>query len=175
MTQYVLFFRAINVGGKNQLSMKVLKPLLQENGCSDVQTYLQTGNVVFSCQESNRDKLNTNLVELLSEAFGFTPDILLLTPEQLISAYQSCPYIVEAGNTSHFYFCFTAPQLNAEKIAKYQAESEQYQLIDNVFYLHAPDGVGRSKLVKNIDGCLGVQNTGRNLNTVSKLVAMLQS
>lgn len=53
-------------------------------------------------------------------------------------------------------------------------ESEQYQLKDKVFYLHAPDGIGRSRLVANIESCLGVPETGRSLNTINKLAVMLQ-
>jgi uncharacterized protein (DUF1697 family) len=73
----------------------------------------------------------------------------------------------------HFYFCAGAISLDKQKLAKFASVSERIELIDNVFYLHAPDGIGRSKLGVNIESCLGVSATGRNLNTVNKLVDML--
>jgi uncharacterized protein (DUF1697 family) len=56
---------------------------------------------------------------------------------------------------------------------KYLAGSEEYSINDKVFYLHAPEGIGRSKLIANIERCLGQAATGRNLNTVNKVSAML--
>lgn len=53
--------------------------------------------------------------------------------------------------------------------------SEEYQLHDHMFYLHAPNGIGRSKLVSYIEACLGVSVTERNLNTILKLEEMVQN
>lgn len=58
---------------------------------------------------------------------------------------------------------------------KFQADTEEVCLIDNVFYLYAPNGIGRSKLVANMDACLGVPGTGRNLNTINKLSTMIDA
>lgn len=69
----------------------------------------------------------------------------------------------------HFYFCHKAIKINQEKLSKYLSTSESYVVKDKVFYLHAPEGVGRSKRVANIEACLDQLATGRNLNTVKKL------
>ena len=82
---------------------------------------------------------------------------------------------LDEGKTVHFYFCFEKPTLNLDKVESYISSSESYELKGNVLYLHAPDGIGRSKLVLNIESCLGVSYTGRNLNTVLKLQDMIQS
>ena len=62
-----------------------------------------------------------------------------------------------------------------DKLNKYIAESEEFTVIGNVFYLHAPKGIGRSKLVANIESCIGQRATGRNLNTVNKISNMLKN
>ena len=78
------------------------------------------------------------------------------------------------GKTVHFYFCASNPKLNRQKIESFISNRESYELKGEVFYLHAPDGIGRSKLVLNIESCLGVSYTGRNLNTVLKLEQLIK-
>ncbi len=73
----------------------------------------------------------------------------------------------------HFYFCKKKPKINFVKIEASISETERYLLIGNIFYLHAPDGIARSKVVAGIEKCLGVSATGRNLNTVNKLKEIL--
>jgi uncharacterized protein (DUF1697 family) len=55
------------------------------------------------------------------------------------------------------------------------SDNENYKLVRNVFYIHAPDGIARSKLVANIEACLGVSATGRNLNTVNKIKGLVDN
>ena len=82
----------------------------------------------------------------------------------------SNPYKNEIeGKLVHLYFCKSNPELNIDKIKHLSSDSERYTLIGNVFYLYAPDGIGRSKLVANIEAYLGVAATARNLNTVNKV------
>jgi uncharacterized protein (DUF1697 family) len=85
------------------------------------------------------------------------------------------PYQGFEGKFVHFYFCKEAPKIDKTKLLALTTETECYELIDNVFYLHAPDGIGRSKLVANIESCLGVPATGRNLNTIKKLISISMS
>lgn len=67
------------------------------------------------------------------------------------------------------FFCKVSPQINTEKLEALKEKSEQYHVSGNVLYLSAPNGIGRSKLVANIESCLGAPATGRNLNTINKL------
>jgi uncharacterized protein (DUF1697 family) len=62
---------------------------------------------------------------------------------------------------------------NLERLNELKTNSEEFMLGDKVFYLYAPEGVGRSKLAMNVERCLGVATTGRNWNTVSVLASML--
>ncbi|HHD81723.1 MAG TPA: DUF1697 domain-containing protein [Campylobacterales bacterium] len=171
MNKYILLFRGINVGGKNKLPMKALKHLLEENGYKNVQTYIQSGNVVL--QSETRPNVE-HLSSEVEQQFGFLPKIMMLDRAEFDFAFNNNPYPLQEGKTVHFYFCEESPLLNMEKIERYKATSERYQVIEKVFYLHAPDGIGRSKLVAKIEACLGVSATGRNLNTVNKLFEMLQ-
>ncbi|MBU2893371.1 DUF1697 domain-containing protein [Colwellia sp. D2M02] len=174
MHSYVILFRGINVSGKNILPMKNLAELLTQHGFKQVKTYIQSGNVI-ALSELTASEVSEQITALVAEHFGFTAPVMVFTKAQFNQFSMQNPYGDVEGKFCHLYFCNTQAQLNQEKLAQYNAASEQYQLHDNVFYLHAPDGIGRSKLVANIELCLGVTATGRNLNTVNKLNSLLES
>ncbi|NND81891.1 MAG: DUF1697 domain-containing protein [Gammaproteobacteria bacterium] len=169
MKTYVILFRGINVGGKNLLPMKELKRVLQDEGYQDARTYIQSGNVVLTAKASPLK----HIASLVEKEFGFSPKLMVLEKAAFLQAAEANPYASFQGNTVHFYFCAQEPELDTEKLASLAANGETYQQLGNVFYLHAPHGIGRSKLVANIERCLGVPATGRNLNTVLKLRDML--
>lgn len=169
MKTWILLFRGINVGGRNLLPMKELVTRLQAMGFEDVRSYIQSGNVVL-CSKSRPAE---EIAEMIESDFGFRPELLVLDQEEFASAVSHNPWPTAEGKTVHFYFCASRPELDTAKVAKYQADSEHYTLQDRVLYLHAPEGIGRSKLVANMESCLGVSATGRNLNTINKLMAMI--
>jgi len=75
--------------------------------------------------------------------------------------------------TLHLYFLASAPQNpDLKMLDSLKKADEQFKLIDNVFYLHTPDGIGRSKLAERAEKALGVAATARNWRTVSKIMAM---
>lgn len=181
MTTHIALLRGINVGGKNILPMKALVGLLEKNGYEGVKTYLQTGNLIFESSgasadrkaSTNKEVLADDIGLLIEKEFGFRPEILVVRKTEFHAAVDANPFAPENGKEAHFYFCERKPTLNIEKIDSIKAESEEYAVNEKVFYLHAPDGIGRSKLVANIEVCLGVPATGRNLNTINKIQALI--
>ena len=172
---YIALLRGINVGGKNILPMKELRSLLTDLGLQQVRTYIQSGNVAFQSQERDRSLLGNAIATAIRERFGFEPTVLLLTREELGQAIASNPFpdAVSEPKTLHLFIMASAPpdpDLSAlEAISK---DGEQFALIDRVFYLHAPLGIGRSKLAAKIERSLGVPATGRNWRTLGKIMAM---
>jgi uncharacterized protein (DUF1697 family) len=171
LNTYIVLLRGINVGGKNLLPMKELKALLIVNGFENVQTYIQSGNIVLMGAKNPGSVIGS----LIQKEYGFTPEIIVLTKREFESSVSNNPYQKFEGKFVHFYFCQEAPKLNATKLVELTAESESHKLAGNVFYLHAPNGIGRSKLVSRIETCLGVPATGRNLNSINKLKDMLEN
>jgi len=169
MKTYIVLFRGINVGGNNILPMKELVTLLEAHGYQNVKTYIQSGNVVLQSNKASSSEIAT----LVADKYGFKPAVLVLDRSAFDAAIKNNPFHLAEGKQAHFYFCSKVPKLNAEKLDKYISGSEQHELKGKVFYLFAPDGIGRSKLVANIESCLGVPATGRNLNTVNKLGEMV--
>ena len=171
MKTYIVLFRGINVAGKNLLPMKQLVSLLGENGFNNVRSYIQSGNVVLQ----GNGVSSVDLGKLVAGKFGFKPEIFVLEISEFDSAIKHNPFHSAEGKAVHFYFCSKVPKPDTAKLEKYAAESEKYQLKNKVFYLYAPNGIGRSKLVANIESCLGVPATGRNLNTINKLNEMVKN
>jgi len=171
MKKYVILLRGINVGGKNTLPMKALCDLLDAEHYQNVKTYIQSGNVVLSAAQRPDDKLS----HMIERRFGFVPAVMSLSEAEFLNAVKRNPFTAEDGKSLHFYFCNTAPRLDAERLQSLAAATERYELVGKVFYLHAPDGIGRSKLAAQVEACLGVPTTARNLNTVNKLVQLLKA
>ena len=176
MKKCIAILRGINVGGHRKILMVDLKLKLTSIGFIDVSTYIQSGNVVLESESNPESKIK----ELIQSNLGFSPEVLALTETEFNSAVINNPYQEHSGKVLegkyvHFYFCKEMPSLNTEKLDAVASKTERYRLIDKVFYLHAPDGIGRSKMVTKIEACFGVPATGRNLNTVNKVQQMIQS
>jgi len=166
---YVVLFKGINVGGNNILPMKELTDFLAKNNYQDIKTYIQSGNVVLKSQK----KPDASISSIIQSKFGFKPEVIALEESEYITAIENNPYSSKEGKTVHFYFCKSSPKVNTDKLKKVKDKSEEYYVNGRVFYLYAPNGIGRSKLVANIESCLGVPATGRNLNTIKILQDMV--
>ncbi|MDD2700931.1 MAG: DUF1697 domain-containing protein [Sideroxydans sp.] len=175
MTTDIALFRGINVGGNNKLPMKELTTVLEGLGLQAVRTYIQSGNVIF---DSNGEPavLAERIAAAIKERHGFEPKVLLLDAGKLEKAIKANPFPEDKaeGNTLHFNFLKCVPPApDLAGIEKIKAASERCELKGDVFYLHAPDGIGRSKLAANMERLLGVAMTGRNWNTVKKLQGLV--
>ena len=172
MNTYIALFRGINVGGKNSLPMKELVTLLEDIGAKKVRTYIQSGNAVFQSAEKNSAQLEKRLSAEIKKRHGFAPRILLLRLEAIKLAMEKNPFPeAEADPVSlHLGFLLSpAEKPDLEKLKSLKKESERFHLSGNVFYLHAPEGVGRSKLAASAEKLLGVPMTDRNWRTVCKI------
>jgi uncharacterized protein (DUF1697 family) len=172
MKPYIALFRGINVGGHNKLPMSDLVDILAGIGAQDVKTYIQSGNIVFQSQEVDTVEL-ANVISLeVEKKCGFTPRVLVLTVEDLDMAMDENPFPVPEGDGSTLHLGFLAEEpenVNLEKLTALKGESEHYCLTPKVFYLYAPDGVGKSRLAAAAEKIIGVEMTDRNWNTVCKI------
>ena len=172
---YIAFLRGINVGGKNLLPMKEFVAVLEGLGCQNVSTYVQSGNAVFESRETIASRLSEMVSAEIKKRRGIEPRILLLKPEDIERAIRENPF-PEAGTVPkslHIGFLDTSPPApDLQMLESIKSDSERYRLIDKRFYLHAPEGVGRSRLAANAEKLLGVSMTDRNWNTVQKVWEM---
>lgn len=175
MNLWIAFFRGINVGGHHKLLMKELKALLDGMGCKNVSTYIQSGNVVFSHKEFQARALEASIARAVNSTFGFEPRVMLLTSDQLIAARSNNPFPAAEcePKTLHFFFLSeNVERADWEALDSLKSNTECFELIKDVFYLYAPDGIGRSKLAAKVEKHLGVPVTARNWRTVEKVLQL---
>ncbi|HEX7781001.1 MAG TPA: DUF1697 domain-containing protein [Vicinamibacterales bacterium] len=176
MKTYIALFRGVNVGGSNMLPMASLKTLIETCGCADVQTYIQSGNVVFRSSAPDATKLAGRLGAAVLKGHGFEPRVLVLTREELERAANGNPFPQAAANPKsvHLFFLAEKPKKpDFEALEATKTRTERFALKDRVFYLHTPDGFGTSKLAARAEKLLGVAATARNWRTVTVLLGMV--
>ena len=177
MKTCVALFRGINVGGKNLLPMKVLVAILEDLGLRGVKTYIQSGNSVFQGPDQDLSRLSSKIAREIQKRRGFEPQVLLLKPVDIEEVISKNPFPEAEGDPAslHIGFLASAPENpDLKTISKLKTGSERFRLIGRVFYLHAPAGIGRSKLAAKAEYLLGVPMTDRNWRTVCKLRQMTQ-
>lgn len=178
MKTHVALLRGINVGGKNLLPMKELVAILGDLGAQNVKTYIQSGNAVFAWKDRNTSQLANQIRAEIKKRRGFEPHVLLLEFEDLEKVIQQNPFPAEAEadpKALHAGFLAAAPERpDLKMLESLKSDSERFRLIGRVFYLLAPEGVGRSKLAAKAERLLGVPMTDRNWRTVLTVWKMAQ-
>jgi uncharacterized protein (DUF1697 family) len=170
----IALLRGINVGGRNKLPMRELVAILADLGLTDVRTYIQSGNAVFhAADEVANEGLAEAIGVAIQEKHGFLPKVLLLGPADLDNAMALNPYPEAKADpkTLHLFFLASSPiEPDLQALCDLQRDSERFCLDGTVFYLHAPDGIGRSKLAAQVEKALGVPVTSRNWRSAAKIM-----
>lgn len=169
----IALFRGINVGGKSTIQMSTLRAIFSELGCKNVYTYIQSGNVIFDSSGIDSDALIDQIQRKIKGEFGINPFILILNVQELEKAILNNPFPHTSDTPQSLHLGFLAsipPTPDLTRLEKLRSETEQFRLIGKIFYLLAPDGVGRSKLAAGAEQALGVSMTDRNWRTVCKIL-----
>ncbi|MEZ4870589.1 MAG: DUF1697 domain-containing protein [Caldilineaceae bacterium] len=177
MNTYIALLRGINVGGNNKLPMRELVTVLERLDLHNIKTYIQSGNVVFQSERTDSATLAQEISRAIGQRHGFAPAVLLLDKRELQAAIAANPFpeAEEDHKALHFFFLDappTAPDLAA--LDQFKTANERFALIGKVFYLHAPDGIGRSKLAEKFGKGWEVNITARNWRTVNKLMEIVE-
>ena len=178
MKTYIALFRGINVGGKGMLPMPELVALFKNAGVEKTKTYINSGNVVFICEENRRERLGKEIGAKIKSKFGFEPAIQILDMNDLEKAISENPFPESESDPGflHLGFLEEKPKNpDLKKLERLKKNSERFQLKGKVFYLSAPEGVGRSKLAAVSEKLLGVSMTDRNWRTACKLMELARA
>lgn len=178
MKTFIALLRGINVGGHNKLPMQGLRDVMYNLGYQNADTYIQTGNVVFQAKENDKRKISSDIRSAVEEQYGFAPQVMVLDFGEMKQAIEANPFpeAESEPKSLHLSFLISEPSNpDLESLENYKTESERFELVDKVFYLHAPEGIGRSKLAGNAEKLIGVSMTGRNWRTVKKIMEMAEA
>jgi len=177
----VALLRGINVLGRNQVAMPELRSLVSSLGHTDVATYIQSGNVVFSSHESDTRLLGVGLQQAISDRLNLKPNVVVLSRHDLAKVIADNPFPAEKdGKCLHAVFSST--EITSERVSAIAAAQSRAQargsrdeacVVGRILYLHTPDGFGRSDLVAQLLRSGRDQGTARNWTTVTKLLTLL--
>lgn len=180
MSKRVALLRAINVGGTGKVKMADLRQMFADEGFGDVETILQTGNVVFEAPSGEPAELEAQLEEAAAARLGLKSDFIIRTPDEWKSVLADNPFAAfAADNPSSMVVAFakSAPDQSATAALEEAVDGlpEQIRIIARELFITYPDGQGRSKLdlAKVERKHPVIRATARNWNTVRKVAACL--
>lgn len=171
MSKYAAFLRAINVGGHTIIKMADLKRMFESFGLENVQTYIQSGNVIFESDEENTDSLEQRLESRLEKASGFRIKFFVRTLRELRAIVSKSPFSVKGTETVFVAFLDQKPDpKNRQALLALKNEADDFAVKGHEVY-HLRRDREKSVLAKtSIEKILKVPATIRNLTTLTKIV-----
>lgn len=176
MNTYIALLRGINVGGHKKVPMAELRELLSKSGYKNVQTYIQSGNVVLETSEKSTQKIEETIKKGILDYFGFEVSVLVKTGHELKRIFDDSPFSEEKKKASYFMMLHDTPEENLVKVASEKIyEGEEYKIIKDCIYFFCDKGYGQSKFDANyFERKLKTFATARNYNTMVKLLSLSQ-
>jgi uncharacterized protein (DUF1697 family) len=179
---YAAFFRGINVGGRNKVKMADLKQLFHDCGFSKVETYIQSGNVLF---ESDEDEylLPDIIFHAFTERFGFQSHVVLRSRNEIYEIISALPFsnkeieqaVAKNPEVEHVYVFLSNGNIDPKAIETlclaYDGE-DKLLVGKRELYLLCYQSVRNSKLAMSLSK-LNVSLTSRNLKTMLKIYELL--
>ncbi len=177
MHTYISLLRGINVSGQKIIKMDALRHMYEALGFEQVQSYLQSGNVIFQAAEINTLELAERITAQIANTFGFDVVVLVLTTETLREIIQNSPFAGDATKDNANCYVTYLERLSTsgavESITSKALPEEKICFTDRAVYLYCPKGYGTSKLSNNlIESKLKVRATTRNWKTTVELMRM---
>ncbi|NOG47635.1 MAG: DUF1697 domain-containing protein [Calditrichaeota bacterium] len=175
MQTFISLLRGINVSGQKLIKMADLRELYFGLGFTDVQTYIQSGNVIFKTQQTDRKKIITKIENAINEKYGFHVPVQIRSQDEIKTVIDNLPIKGEREfNRLLVTFLSEIPEtIPMDEIKKFMAPDDDIVIKDREIYFYFPEGLGKSKLDnKTLERKLNVKTTARNWKTVNKLYEM---
>lgn len=173
---FVALFSGINVGGNRIVKMAELRAFFEELGFTDVASYVQSGNVAFRSAQTDIAALTQTLEEAFEKRWGFHSRIMVRDAAWFARLVADNPYpeIAEAPTKLHAMTLEREPTSDEiGRLAEKCTGPERFEVKGDILYLHAPDGLGKSKFAEILPRTLKVPGTMRNWRSVLALAEMI--
>jgi uncharacterized protein (DUF1697 family) len=173
VARQIALLRGINVGGNKKVAMATLRGVFTDLGLTDVKTYVNSGNVVFSGRKTPAAELE----KAIAAELGFDVAVVVRTRDEIAAVAAANPLGSVADNLARYLVLFSGGgAIDARRVADVDRDAlkpELFAIRGSEAYLWLPGGVQGSKLLKAInEKRLGVTLTGRNWRTVEKLLEL---
>lgn len=171
---YIALLRGINVGGKNKIKMADLKLVLNKSGLKNSSTYIQSGNVLFNSEETDKKLLENKIAKSIKDHFNMDVPIIVKTRNEILEILEKNPFSEAedlAANKIYFVILKNTPtKENIAKMKSYGFENETFYYTPSCVYLRCSLGAGKAKCNNNFfESKLKVGATSRNYRTLCNL------
>jgi len=179
MNVLICMLRGVNVGGHHKIKMDELRTLCEALGHSSVQTYVQSGNVVFATKKRDFDRLAIEIEKAIEQRSGFHSDAILRSVDELRGVVRKSPFVtrqdIEPNKLVVTFLAKDPGQGAREQVLAMSIGPEELRFEQREYYVYFPDGMGKSKLpIAAIERRLKVPGTGRNWNSVTKMLEIAE-
>jgi uncharacterized protein (DUF1697 family) len=179
MTVVVSMLRGVNLAGNRRIKMDALKTLYESLGLRNVQTYIQSGNVIFGTEARDLVRLAKRIENGIERTFGFRSAVIIRTASDLRDVIGRNPFATRPGIDSRkllVTFLASHPDEEARDLfLKVKVDPEEFRIDGRELYIYFPNGMARPKLSPAlVDKTLKTAGTGRNWNTVTKLLEIAE-
>ena len=177
MPVYISMLRGVNVGSHNRIKMDALRKSVADLGCEQVQSYIQSGNVVFCAAKQPTRALSKRMEECILAEFGISVTVITRTSYEMDAIIHNNPFLKERGadlSNLHITFLSQSPdEAVLKKLAAANTAPDEFRHSGDVIYLHCVNRYSDTKLSNNfLEKTLAVRATTRNWTTVNKLREM---
>lgn len=177
MTTYISILRGINVSGQKLIKMDALKKMYENLNFENIQTYIQSGNVIFSSKEKDPKKIEKIISSKIETEFGFEVPVIVLNRKSLATIIENNQ--IAKNNLKNILFLHVTflgdnpTQFDKESIIKMKQPEEEIEFTQHAVYLYCPNGYGKTKLNNNfLENKLKVKATTRNWRTTNELLKL---
>lgn len=179
MSKFIALLRGINVSGQKIIEMSELKSFFEDLNFTKVQTYIQSGNVIFSAKEKSNKKVEDKITSAMKSKFGFDVRVIVVTPNEIEYVLKNNPFIKKKKEAEKLYVTFLSKKPlteNMDRLNSIDYSPEEFIIDGSYIYLFVPNGYGKAKLNNNLfESRLKVFGTTRNWKTVNKLFGLSTS
>jgi uncharacterized protein (DUF1697 family) len=179
MQTYISILRGINVSGHKMIKMDALRKMYSDLNFKNVQSYIQSGNVVFQDKKIKHKDLESKIAKEILREFGFEVPVMVKELEEFVTVLNNNPFLInrnEDNTKLHVTFLSQEPQqLEVDKIKDGQYASDEFIVFGKAVYLFCPNGYGNTKLNNTFfEKKLHVVATTRNWKTINELIHIAQ-
>ena len=180
MPVVISLLRAVNVGGHSTIKMEELRALYASLKLKDAQSYVQSGNVVFRTDETDLPKLAKRIQAGIEKRFGAKPEVILRTTAEMRDVVARNPFAKRRGiEPGKLLVSFLGAKLDkalCEELRAFALTSEEIVPSGCELFIYFSNGIGKSKLPwAKVEKICTMRGTGRNWNSVTKLLAMAEA
>ncbi len=171
--------RGINMTGHNTIKMTGLTDMFRHLGYTDPETYIQSGNIVFTCHKENIDNASSEIRKAILSEFNLNIAVISRTSDEMKEIISVNPFPVEPGfdpsKMAVVFLELKPSEAQVREVAGIDYPPDKFHINNREIYVYCPNGFGKTKLYTNFfESKMKVTGTARNWRTVNKLLEMAE-